>query len=60
AVMKRPVVVDTGAGDAVAVRPVATVGQSFDHRAMDGAYSAAFLAKLKEILETTDWSAELD
>lgn len=59
AVRKRPVVVDTGAGDAVMARPAALVGQSFDHRAFDGAYSAAFLARLKEIVETTDWSAEL-
>lgn len=60
AVTKRPVVVDTGAGEAVMARPVALVGQSFDHRAMDGAYSAAFLSRLKQIVETTDWSAELD
>jgi len=59
AVTKRPVAVDTGAGDAIMARPVALVGQSFDHRAMDGAYSAAFLARLKEIVETTDWTAEL-
>jgi len=59
AVTKRPVVVDTGQGDAVMARPAALIGQCFDHRAMDGAYSAAFLARLKEILETTDWSAEL-
>jgi pyruvate/2-oxoglutarate dehydrogenase complex dihydrolipoamide acyltransferase (E2) component len=59
AVKKRPVVVDTGAGDAFVARPVAMVGQSFDHRAMDGAYSAAFLSRLKVILETTDWSAEI-
>ena len=59
AVTKRPVVVDTGAGEAVMARPVGLVGQSFDHRAMDGAYSAAFLSRLKEILEITDWSAEL-
>jgi len=59
AVTKRPVVVDTGAGDAIVARPVALVGQSFDHRAMDGAYSAAFLSRLKQIIETTDWAAEL-
>jgi 2-oxoglutarate dehydrogenase E2 component (dihydrolipoamide succinyltransferase) len=59
AVTKRPVAVDTGAGDALVARPVALVGQSFDHRAMDGAYSAAFLARLREIVETADWTAEL-
>ena len=30
-----------------------------NHRAVDGAYAAAFLARAKEIIETRDWSAEL-
>jgi 2-oxoglutarate dehydrogenase E2 component (dihydrolipoamide succinyltransferase) len=59
AVRKRPVVVESAGGDAIAVRPVGMVGQSFDHRAFDGAYSASFLAKLKQILETRDWNSEL-
>ncbi|HUB96652.1 MAG TPA: dihydrolipoamide acetyltransferase family protein [Stellaceae bacterium] len=59
AVAKRPVVVGTAHGDAIAARPVAVVGQSFDHRAFDGAYSASFLARLKEIIETRDWASEL-
>ena len=37
----------------------AIVGQSFDHRAFDGAYSAAFLKRLKAIIETRDWASEL-
>jgi pyruvate/2-oxoglutarate dehydrogenase complex dihydrolipoamide acyltransferase (E2) component len=59
AVKKRAVVVETAAGDAIAARPVAFLGQSFDHRAFDGAYSAAFLKRLKDILETRDWAGEL-
>jgi pyruvate dehydrogenase E2 component (dihydrolipoamide acetyltransferase) len=35
------------------------VGQSFDHRAFDGAYSASFLKRLKQVLETRDWASEL-
>ena len=31
----------------------------WDHRAFDGAYASAFLGKIKELLETRDWSAEL-
>ena len=58
-VKKKPVVVEGPAGDAITVRPVGVLAQSFDHRAFDGAYSAAFLRKLKEILETRDWTAEL-
>lgn len=58
AVRKRPVVVEGAEGDAIAVHPVGVVAQSFDHRAFDGAYSAAFLGRLKSILETRDWAAE--
>ena len=34
------------------VRPMMTLSLSFDHRATDGAPAAAFLARIKEILET--------
>ncbi len=37
---------------AVVVRPMMTLSLSFDHRATDGAPAAAFLARLREILET--------
>lgn len=59
AVKKRAVVVETETGDAVAVHPVGILTQSFDHRAFDGAYSAAFLRRLKQVLETHDWNVEL-
>jgi hypothetical protein len=29
-----------------------------DHRAFDGAYSAAFLSRLKDIIERRDWASE--
>ena len=59
AVKKRPVVIESPEGDAIAIRPIGMLGQSFDHRAIDGAYSAAFLQKLKSLIEDTDWSGEL-
>ncbi|MBW3649773.1 MAG: 2-oxo acid dehydrogenase subunit E2 [Actinobacteria bacterium] len=56
----RPVAVALpGGGYGVAVHPVGNLAISFDHRAYDGAYASAFLARLKEILETRDWAAEL-
>jgi len=58
-VKKRPVVVDGPSGDGIAIRPVGVLAQSFDHRAFDGAYSAAFLSKIRMILESTDWSKQL-
>jgi len=54
-VVKKPV----AKGDSVVVHPVGVLAQSFDHRALDGAYSAAFLRRLKEILEGKDWTAAL-
>lgn len=59
AVRKRPTVVEAPDGAALAIRPVGMIGQSFDHRAFDGAYSAAFLQRLKEIAETREWAGEL-
>jgi 2-oxoglutarate dehydrogenase E2 component (dihydrolipoamide succinyltransferase) len=52
-------VIEGGQGDTVAVRPVGMLAQSFDHRAVDGAYSAAFLNEVKTMLETRDWQREL-
>jgi pyruvate dehydrogenase E2 component (dihydrolipoamide acetyltransferase) len=59
-VRKKPVVIESEDGDMIGIRPVGVIAQSFDHRAFDGAYSAAFLNRLREIVETTDWSAELN
>lgn len=54
-VAKKPVVVQSDAGDSIAIRPVGVLAQSFDHRAIDGAYSAAFLKTLKRIVEERNW-----
>ncbi|MFM9860382.1 dihydrolipoamide acetyltransferase family protein [Pseudoxanthobacter sp. M-2] len=59
AVKKKPVAIEVDGSDVVVVRPVGMLAQSFDHRAFDGAYSAAFLAKLKQVIETRDWASEL-
>ena len=59
-VKPRPVAVPLpGGGYGIAVHPVGNLAISFDHRPVDGAYAAAFLARVKEILETRDWSQEL-
>ncbi|MFI0374118.1 dihydrolipoamide acetyltransferase family protein [Actinomadura sp. 1N219] len=60
AVRPRPVAVAQPDGThALAVHPVGNLALSFDHRAVDGAYAARFLARIREILERRDWSAEL-
>lgn len=59
-VKKRPVAVELADGsDAIVVHPVGVLGLAWDHRAFDGAYASAFLARVKEVIETRDWSAEL-
>jgi 2-oxoglutarate dehydrogenase E2 component (dihydrolipoamide succinyltransferase) len=59
AVRKKPVVVEGKGADKIEARPMAVLGQSFDHRAVDGAYAASFLQKLKTVAETHDWAGEL-
>jgi pyruvate/2-oxoglutarate dehydrogenase complex dihydrolipoamide acyltransferase (E2) component len=52
AIVKRPVVVTGEDGsDAIAIRPMTILGLSWDHRALDGAQAAQFLAGLKARLE---------
>jgi len=52
AIVKRPVVVDDGSGgDAIAIRPLANLCMSWDHRALDGAYAARFLTALRHRLD---------
>lgn len=58
-VTKKPVVIESADGDAIVVHRVGFQGVCFDHRANDGAYSASFLQRYKEIIETRDWEAEL-
>jgi pyruvate/2-oxoglutarate dehydrogenase complex dihydrolipoamide acyltransferase (E2) component len=53
AVVKRPVVVTDAAGhDAIAIRPMAMLCMSWDHRATDGAYAAQFLTALRRRIES--------
>jgi len=59
-VRKRAVVIEGPAGDAIEIRPVGVLAQCFDHRAFDGAYSAAFLRRVQEILERGDFASELE
>jgi pyruvate/2-oxoglutarate dehydrogenase complex dihydrolipoamide acyltransferase (E2) component len=53
AVVKRPVVVtDEDGNDSIAIRPMTVLGLSWDHRALDGALAALFLAAVKRRLES--------
>ena len=53
AIVKRPVVVtDEHGNDAIAIRSMMFLCLSYDHRLVDGAYAAQFMAQLKQNLET--------
>jgi len=57
-IVKRPVVVtDEHGNDAIAIRHMMFLCLSYDHRLVDGAYAAQFLAQLKENLERWDENA---
>jgi pyruvate dehydrogenase E2 component (dihydrolipoamide acetyltransferase) len=59
-VKRRPVVVAQDDGtEAIAIHSIGLLCLAWDHRAVDGAYAAAFVARVVEILATRDWSAEL-
>jgi pyruvate/2-oxoglutarate dehydrogenase complex dihydrolipoamide acyltransferase (E2) component len=51
AIVKRPVVVEGADGDSIAIHPMSYLCMSWDHRALDGADAARFLAAVKARLE---------
>jgi pyruvate dehydrogenase E2 component (dihydrolipoamide acetyltransferase) len=55
AIEKRPVVID----DAIAIRHMVYLSMSWDHRIIDGATAAKFLARVKQNLETWDFGPEV-
>ena len=57
AVVKRPVVVEGPDGDSIAIRPMSFLCLSWDHRALDGADAARFLASVKRRLEAGEVGA---
>ena len=56
---KRVVVVETNGDDMIAIRHRTFLSMSWDHRLLDGADAMRFLQRLKENLETWDFSREL-
>jgi 2-oxoglutarate dehydrogenase E2 component (dihydrolipoamide succinyltransferase) len=60
AVVKRPVVVsDENGGDTIAIRSMAHLALSYDHRLVDGADAARFLNTLKQRIEEGAFEADL-
>ncbi|MGN6125937.1 MAG: 2-oxoglutarate dehydrogenase, E2 component, dihydrolipoamide succinyltransferase [Humibacter sp.] len=58
-VSKKPVVVQTDGGDAIAVRSTVYLALSYDHRIVDGADAARFLVAVKNRLEEAAFESDL-
>ena len=59
-VKRKPVVVtDEFGNESIAIHSVGVLAMAWDHRAFDGAYAAAFLNRIREIIETRNWEAEV-
>ena len=60
AIVKRPIVVgDADGGETIAIRSMVYLAISYDHRIVDGADAARFLATLKERLEEGRFESDL-
>ena len=58
-IIKKPVIIEDENGDKIGIRKMGFLGQSFDHRAFDGAYAASFLKEVKTIIEDYNWQSEI-
>jgi 2-oxoglutarate dehydrogenase E2 component (dihydrolipoamide succinyltransferase) len=60
AVVKRPVVIADDLGnDTIAIRSIASLVLTYDHRLVDGADAARFLSAVKRRMEAAEFEAEL-
>lgn len=55
AIRKRPVVIETPQGEAIAARSMVYLSMTFDHRAFDGALADQFMQRLVRELEDGAW-----
>jgi 2-oxoglutarate dehydrogenase E2 component (dihydrolipoamide succinyltransferase) len=58
AIKKRPVVVETSAGDSIAIRHMMYLSMSYDHRIVDGSLGATFLTAVAKELENFNGERE--
>lgn len=54
AIRKKPVVVETEAGDSIAIRHMMFLSLSYDHRVVDGFLGGSFLKRVADYLEAFD------
>lgn len=58
-VKKKPVVLETPAGDVIAIRHMMFLSLSYDHRIVDGAMGGSFLRRVADLLEQFDGTREV-
>ncbi len=58
AIKKRPVVIETPAGDSIAIRHMMYLSMSYDHRIVDGSLGATFLTSVAKELENFNGDRE--
>jgi 2-oxoglutarate dehydrogenase E2 component (dihydrolipoamide succinyltransferase) len=52
-IKKKPVVID----DAIAIREIGLIGLSFDHRIIDGAVADQFMAAVRDVIESANYTS---
>ena len=58
-IKKKPAVIDTPEGDAIAIRHMMFLSLSYDHRVVDGALGGTFVRKVADYLENWDINREI-
>ncbi|TWR31245.1 2-oxo acid dehydrogenase subunit E2 [Mucilaginibacter pallidiroseus] len=59
AIKKKPAVIETPQGDAIAIRHMMYLSLSYDHRVVDGALGGMFVKKVADYLENWDLSRNI-
>lgn len=59
AIKKKPVVIETEAGDTIGIRHMMFLSHSYDHRIIDGAVGGSFVRKVADYLEQFDSNREI-
>mgnify|MGYP000374419035 CR=1 FL=1 len=58
-IKKKPVVIETEAGDVIGIRSMMFLSHSYDHRVVDGALGGKFVRRVADYLEQFDANREL-
>jgi 2-oxoglutarate dehydrogenase E2 component (dihydrolipoamide succinyltransferase) len=59
AIRKKPAVIETTSGDAIAIRHMMFLSHSYDHRIVDGALGGRFVRRVADYLEEWDVNREI-